>query len=164
QIARGQAGIGVPWEPKALEAAAKATATELGVVASALMARFHADPWALARAAELLLRAESYDAADAAHSRAPDESDDALARRGVGAHRGGARGGRIPRRRSRRRGTRVDERARRLEQRGDEAPRAKHARENLARGREVGRSGSPFRRRRMDRVVDRRSDRRAPST
>jgi len=80
QLSRGQAGIGVPWEPKAIEAANRASASELAVVASALMARFHADPWALARAAELLLRAESYDAADAAHARALDEADDATAR------------------------------------------------------------------------------------
>ncbi len=81
EITRGQVGIGVPWEPVAIEAASKASASDLAVVAAALMARFHGDPWAHARAADLLLRAESYDAADRAHATALGDADDALARR-----------------------------------------------------------------------------------
>ena len=81
QITRGQVGIGVPWEPVAIEAAAKANASDVAVVASALVARFHGDPWAHAHAADLLLRAESYDAADRAHATALNDADDALARR-----------------------------------------------------------------------------------
>src|SRR5206468_12836815 len=60
---------------------AHAPASALATAASALLARHTGDPWAEQRAAELLARAGSADAADAAHASGLHHADDATVRR-----------------------------------------------------------------------------------
>ncbi len=83
QLERGWVAIDPAWDARsALRRTETSAATCLGV-AAALVARFPDDAWAHMRAAELLLRAEAADAADAAYATAIAHMDDTLARREI---------------------------------------------------------------------------------
>jgi transcriptional regulator with GAF, ATPase, and Fis domain len=80
---RGWVAIDAAFDARAVQAVSDASPTARLRVASALVARFHADAWAQARAAELLLAADTHDSADAAHAAALHFADDAFARREI---------------------------------------------------------------------------------
>jgi transcriptional regulator with GAF, ATPase, and Fis domain/tetratricopeptide (TPR) repeat protein len=69
------------WDARAAALAEAAPAEMVAAAAHALMARFDHDAWALARAAELLVRAGCQAEADAAQTRALGLVDDSIARR-----------------------------------------------------------------------------------
>jgi transcriptional regulator with GAF, ATPase, and Fis domain/tetratricopeptide (TPR) repeat protein len=69
------------WESRAVQLAEAATGGTVECVARALTTRFEQDPWALARAAELLVRVAAWPAADEAHARAIGLAHDSIARR-----------------------------------------------------------------------------------
>ena len=81
RVARGWISIEPGWEECASRCEETATAADIAGVAAALMARHPTDPWAQARAAELLVRADAGDAADSAHAAALACADDGVARR-----------------------------------------------------------------------------------
>ena len=69
------------WEARATGLAGSAPTDLLEAAARALTTRFEHDAWAQARAAELLLRAGSWAAADRAHAHALADSEDSVVRR-----------------------------------------------------------------------------------
>jgi transcriptional regulator with GAF, ATPase, and Fis domain/tetratricopeptide (TPR) repeat protein len=69
------------WEARAETLAEGAPSELLQSVARSLTTRFEHDPWAQARAAELLVRAGVWDAGDEAHARALARSEDSIVRR-----------------------------------------------------------------------------------
>jgi transcriptional regulator with GAF, ATPase, and Fis domain len=81
RVVGGWIAIDGAWESQARKAADAAPASALETVAAALKVRWPCEPWAFARAAELLARAGSLEAADAAHARALSYAEDALTRR-----------------------------------------------------------------------------------
>jgi tetratricopeptide (TPR) repeat protein len=81
RVMGGWIAIEPAWEARAEQAAAAAPGGVLEMVAAALEARWPVEPWAYARAAELLARAGVFDAADRAHASAVARAEDALARR-----------------------------------------------------------------------------------
>ena len=81
RVDRGWLAIEPGWEGQASEALASATDDECRVVAAGLSSRFKDEPWAHARAAELLIRAGDADEADREHALAVSRATDPLARR-----------------------------------------------------------------------------------
>jgi transcriptional regulator with GAF, ATPase, and Fis domain/tetratricopeptide (TPR) repeat protein len=77
----GWIAIESAWERVAEGLAAEAGSERIDAAARALAARFEPDAWALARAAELLVRTGSWQTADEAHTRALALADGSLARR-----------------------------------------------------------------------------------
>ncbi len=83
QLERGWLVIDPAWEERAGQTAASAPRALCESVAAALASRFRDEPWAHARAAELLLRANACDEADREHATAIGRAADALARREI---------------------------------------------------------------------------------
>ena len=82
KVARGWIHIDRSWEEEAgVAEVAASDVSLLDGIGQALIARFPADPWAQTRAAELFIRAEKHDEADAAHAAAVSATDDPIARR-----------------------------------------------------------------------------------
>ncbi|HEY3818576.1 MAG TPA: sigma 54-interacting transcriptional regulator [Polyangiaceae bacterium] len=69
------------WQARAEMLAEAAPGDVLELVAHALTARFERDPWAQERAAELLVRAGEWNAADEAHAKALAQAEDSIVRR-----------------------------------------------------------------------------------
>jgi transcriptional regulator with GAF, ATPase, and Fis domain/tetratricopeptide (TPR) repeat protein len=83
QLDRGWLSIDPAWEEPALAAGSAADPKTCAAVARALALRFHAEPWAHARAAELLLRAGEPTEADREHGIAVTRAADSVARREI---------------------------------------------------------------------------------
>ncbi len=83
ELDRGWLSIEPAWEAHALAVASGAPKGACELVASALSSRFADEPWAHARAAELLLRVGNCDEADREHGVAVARATDALARREI---------------------------------------------------------------------------------
>src|SRR5579859_4422615 len=81
RVAAGWLAIEAAWEAKAGPAIERAGLEVLHAAARALLARFDHDPWAQTRAAELYVRAGSWNEADEAHTRAVASADGSLVRR-----------------------------------------------------------------------------------
>ena len=82
-VDRGWLSIEPAWDDCAAAAGQAASKAQCEIVASALSSRFSDEPWAHARAAELLLRAGDCDRADREHGIAVARATDALARREI---------------------------------------------------------------------------------
>jgi transcriptional regulator with GAF, ATPase, and Fis domain len=82
-VEHGFVSVEPAWDERATAEAARLDASVAGTVAAALVARNGDEPWAQARAAELLLTAGAPDAADRAHAGALSRAEDALVRRQI---------------------------------------------------------------------------------
>ena len=83
RAAGGWVALEPSWDARAEDLAGTAEANVVKGIARALATRFEHDPWAQARAAELLVQAGAPAAADEAHARALSRADDAQARREI---------------------------------------------------------------------------------
>ncbi|MGH7293508.1 MAG: sigma 54-interacting transcriptional regulator, partial [Polyangiaceae bacterium] len=81
RIEDGWLSLEPAWEARLEQLAGGAGAGAIDTVARALSTRFDRDPWALARAAELLVRVGSWTEADEAHAHALALAHDSLVRR-----------------------------------------------------------------------------------
>ena len=81
RVSDGWLALEPAWDARAEMVADSVSHEAVEAVARALALRFAQDPWAMARAAELLLRAGSAHDADAAHTQALALADDSTARR-----------------------------------------------------------------------------------
>jgi transcriptional regulator with GAF, ATPase, and Fis domain/tetratricopeptide (TPR) repeat protein len=77
----GWVTLDAAWEARAEALVEAAPGALLESAATALATRFEQDPWALARAAELLVRAGDCNAADDVHARALARAEDSIVRR-----------------------------------------------------------------------------------
>jgi len=81
RVTDGWIALEPAWDARAEMVADSMSHEAVEAVARALAVRFEQDPWAMARAAELLLRAGAAQDADAAHTQALALADDSIARR-----------------------------------------------------------------------------------
>jgi transcriptional regulator with GAF, ATPase, and Fis domain len=81
RISDGWIALDAAWDARAGLVASTVSHEAVEAVARALTLRFENDPWAQARAAELLLRVGAATEADAAHTQALALADDSIARR-----------------------------------------------------------------------------------